>query len=253
MKLVVLLTFGIFLSACSDDTSTPSKASSSEPDSSTHDVSGTMADKAKQLNNSSDTSQHTFSKMQMDITFNALDGLLMSAYVSEISEDAPYIILCHQAGYSRGEYVKTQHWFNSLGYNTLAIDQRSGEGVNDIVNQTAERAKAKGLPQDYLSAEQDIRAAVGHVAELLADLERDIYLVGSSYSASLVLKIAADKDFKYRNQIKGVISFSPGEYFENYRLSDELRKIECPVFLTSSKSELPELSKLVDHINPYLF
>ena len=85
---------------------------------------------------------------------------------------------------------------------------------------------------DYLSAEQDIIAAIKYVHKKFQP--KKLILCGSSYSASLVLKIAGQKKYPYH----AVLSFSPGEYFDpkNY-ISSYAKKITIPVWLTSSKSE----------------
>ena len=178
-----------------------------------------------------------FQALNMTFEFASVDGLEVTGDLKEVSATGPYAILCHQAGFSRGEYAETAAWFNKLGINTLAIDQRSGEAAREINNETAARAKAKALPQDYLSAEQDIRAAIDHIATLVAGDGRPLILVGSSYSASLVLKIAADTTFKHHDGIAGVISFSPGEYFKTMKLAPLLSTIECPVFITQAQNE----------------
>ena len=58
------------------------------------------------------------------ITFPASDGILISADLYFVNDSLPYMILCHQAGYSRAEYAETASKFCHLGYNCLAIDQR---------------------------------------------------------------------------------------------------------------------------------
>ncbi len=194
--------------------------------------------------------ERSFTPMKGDIDppFKSLDGLPITATISEIAENAPYIILCHQAGSSRGEYKDLTDWLNTLGFNTLAIDQRSGRDMNGVKNETAMRAVEQNLPTEYLDAEKDIRASIAHIADLhlLMDRSKPIYLLGSSYSASLVIKIAADTSFEYHKQIAGVMSFSPGEYFTDYKLAKDLPRVNCPLFITCSKDEVNETSHLAD-------
>src|SRR3972149_6331103 len=75
------------------------------------------------------------------ITFPSTDALLITADLYFVSDTLPYMILCHQAGYSRGEYMETADKFCNLGYNCLAIDQRSGKEVNGVKNKTATLAE----------------------------------------------------------------------------------------------------------------
>src|SRR5438477_11180739 len=73
----------------------------------------------------------------LQITFPSADGLIITADSYLQNDTLPWILLCHQAGYSRGEYKETAVKFENFGYNCLAIDQRSGDSVNGIKNETA--------------------------------------------------------------------------------------------------------------------
>ncbi len=175
------------------------------------------------------------------ITFPSLDGLPITADSYLQNDTLPWILLCHQAGYSRGEYKETAAKFEKFGYNCLAIDQRSGNEVNGVKNLTAQRAKEQGKPTDYLDAEQDIRAAINY---LFTKSKRKVILVGSSYSAGLVLKIAVGNP-----SVKAVLAFSPGEYYgDKLQLAKSIVKIDCPVFITCAKKEVPDARKIFDAI-----
>jgi dienelactone hydrolase len=176
---------------------------------------------------------------QQDEMFPTQDGVLVHGkfYFSDAAE-TKMMILCHQARYSKGEYKETAPKFNKLGYTCLAIDQRSGDKVNDEVNQTAEHAKKMGLPNEFDDAENDIRAAVQF---LYGKYNKKITLLGSSYSSGLVLKVATLESDK----VEAVICFSPGEYFKDTTLVREsLKMLTIPVWITCSKEEIPETEKL---------
>ncbi len=176
---------------------------------------------------------------QNEEVFPTPDAVLVHAklYITDAKE-TKMMLLCHQARYSKGEYKETAPKFNKLGYTCLAIDQRSGDKVNDDVNQTAEHAKKMGLPTDYENAEMDIRAAVHY---LFNKYGKKITLIGSSYSAGLVLKVAAAE----KDKIEAVVSFSPGEYFHDSTIVREsLKKLDIPVWITCSKEEIAETEKL---------
>ena len=171
------------------------------------------------------------------ITFPSNDGLLITAdlYIAH-EKAAPFILLFHQAGFSRGEYLDIAPVLNDLGFNAMAIDQRSGKEVNGIINETARKAWEKNIRDTYLDALPDLLAALGYVKEHLA--EGKIILWGSSYSASLVLKIAGD----FPQKVTGILAFSPGEYFERLGesanfISESARNIKIPVFITSARKE----------------
>lgn len=175
------------------------------------------------------------------IEFPSVDGLIITSDWYNVSEDAETILLCHQAGWSRGEYYETAIWLNSLGYNCVAIDQRSGEGVNEIVNETARRAKTEKKDQNFLDAEQDICAAIDFVR---GKTGKDVILVGSSYSASLALKISAE-----HGGILAVAAFSPGEYFgKAMNLATKIKDLSIPTFVTCSPSEVAKTKILVGKI-----
>lgn len=167
----------------------------------------------------------------------SLDSLKMTADWKHISYDNDLIILCHQAGWSRGEYVATSDSLYKLGFNCLAIDQRSGKQINEVDNETAKRAEEAGKDQNYENAEQDIVAALRWAK---SKYNGDIILMGSSYSAGLVLKIGAEEP----EGISKIVSFSPGEYYGDFKLADEIKELTIPCFLTSSQKEANGVQKL---------
>ena len=176
---------------------------------------------------------------QKKITFNSKDGLEVTAdlYISN-SVDNPFIILFHQAGWSRGEYLEIAPKLNKLGFNCIAIDQRSGGEVNDVKNETFQRAEKQQLGTKYVDAEVDMNSSIEYVKKQYPKAEK-LVIWGSSYSSALVLKIGGD-----RNDVDAILSFAPGEYFENQGkpsdyVTQSAKNILVPVFITSMKSEKP--------------
>ena len=164
------------------------------------------------------------------------DGLTMTGdlYVAHQDKKTPFIVLCHQAGWSRGEYRETAPKLNALGFNCLAIDQRSGGTVNGVDNELVAQAAKTGTA--YTDAEQDIITALKWARENQADGK--LILWGSSYSASLSLRIAGEN----ADLVDGVMAFSPGEYFKRLGKSGDwiatsAAKISVPAFVTSGKKE----------------
>ncbi|WP_218597876.1 alpha/beta hydrolase [Polaribacter sp. NJDZ03] len=176
------------------------------------------------------------------ITFPSKDSLPITADIYKSKETPITILLCHQAGYSRGEYKDTAIELTKLGYAVMAIDQRSGNTVNNIDNQTAIAANIKGLGISYLDAEQDIEAAVDYIYNQNGG--QKIILVGSSYSSSLALLMGV-----HNAKIKAVAAFSPGEYFKGININKSISTYKKPVFVTSSLSESAGVKKLVDKVN----
>lgn len=180
------------------------------------------------------------------VIFPSEDGLPVTAtvYAPHAGAETPVIVLFHQAGASRGEYLEIAPWLNRLGYNCLAVDQRSGGGMNGVVNQTAQRAENKNLPAGYIDALPDIRAALRYARKHYG--ERGVLAWGSSYSAALVLQLAGTSP----GLADGVLAFSPGEYFRRAGKSatwirDSARHIRVPVFIASARDEAGEWAAIV--------
>lgn len=181
----------------------------------------------------------TFS--QQTVTFKSKDGLIITADLYTSSTQNPYIILLHQAGYSRGEYREISPKLANLGYNCLALDQRSGSEINFIKNETAIKAKEMNLPTSYLDVLNDIHAAIDFVKQ---KSNKPIVLWGSSYSASLSLIVACEE-----LKVNALVVFSPGEYFEpkNF-IKSKISKISIPVLALSSRSEYAEMVDMLSVI-----
>lgn len=171
------------------------------------------------------------------IQFPAEDGLLITAdlYVAH-DEDAPFITLFHQAGWSRGEYREIAPKLSAMGFNCMAVDQRSGGRVNKVENATAVQAVATKLPHEFLDALPDMRASLNLVRTRYPQAKRISW--GSSYSAGLVLVLAGTEP-----QLQhATLAFSPGEYFARFGKSktfvaEAASKIATPVFITSKQDE----------------
>ncbi|MCF6171905.1 MAG: alpha/beta hydrolase [Bacteroidales bacterium] len=169
-----------------------------------------------------------------NLTFKSLDDLTITADLYMTADaGAPFIILYHQARYSRGEYLEIAPKLNTLGFNCLALDQRSGDAVNGIINETHAEAVKKGLPTEYLDALPDLEATLLYVESVYKPEKLIVW--GSSYSSALVFVLAA----KHQDEVDGILSFSPGNYFEpdGKTVSEFAENVSCPVFITSSKSE----------------
>ena len=169
-----------------------------------------------------------------DISFPSQDGLKMDAFLStDHNRSKPFILLFHQAHYSRGEYIEIIPKLNALGFNVMAPDLRNGNEVNGVVNETSDRAFEKDLDINYIATVPDIEAAIAYAKKPLA--LGTLLLWGSSYSASLVLLVA-----DYTPGIDAVLAFAPGEYYkkqgETY-IQDHVSHLNMPVFITSAKDE----------------
>jgi dienelactone hydrolase len=182
------------------------------------------------------------------VQFMTNDKVMVTADVyAPNNVKAPFIILFHQATYSRGEFLEIAPKLNAFGFNCMAVDLRSGEGVNGLENMTWKYADSLGMQTRYIDAYNDMRAALSYVKRKYPGSK--IILLGSSYSASLSIKLASD----FPDGISGVVAFSPGEYFSKFGWSRDIiqlsaAKVKCPVFITSSSDEKDSWQKIYDAI-----
>lgn len=185
------------------------------------------------------------SSAQQTVTFPSGDGVTITASLYVVDINKPYILLLHQAGYSRGEYNEIAPKLTKLGYNCLAADLRSGNEVNFTKNVTAAQASQKGLPTQYIDALPDIQAAIDYIKE---HSNLPIIIWGSSYSASLAM-VAASNNLR----IGAVVAFSPGEYFaDKSYVRSNTHRISVPVFATSAKTECEQTKLACSSVKPDL-
>jgi alpha-beta hydrolase superfamily lysophospholipase len=182
-----------------------------------------------------------FLDAQERVYFFAEDGLKVTADLYEVNPEKPYVLLFHQAGYSRGEYREITSKIIKFGYNCLAVDLRSGGEINFIQNNTALMAIQQGFSTDYLSSKRDIQAAIKWVKDRS---DKQVVLFGSSFSASLCLLTAMNND-----DIKAVIAFSPGEFFgSEIKVQKEIENLGIPVFAASSSREIQYLDTILSFV-----
>ncbi len=174
------------------------------------------------------------------VVFKAEDGLDVVAYLYEINEDYPYILLFHQRGYSKGEFKDIAISLLNLKYNCLAVDLRFGGGmVNSIPNETAINAQNMSVLTSLYDAGKDVEAAVDYAFE---KSNKKVLLLGSSCSGTLAIKTA-----KNHPKVKGVIAYSPGEFFKNqFSLYDEMQDYDKPIYVAGSQTEYPHLLDLME-------
>jgi predicted alpha/beta hydrolase len=92
------------------------------------------------------------------VTLTASDGVkIYGDFYPAASKSAPYILLFHQAGSNRAEYAPIAPRLVKLGFNCLAIDQRSGGNMWGQKNETVEHLGHNG---EYLDALKDSEAAL---------------------------------------------------------------------------------------------
>lgn len=178
----------------------------------------------------------------IQVQFPSIDSLMISANYYETDPNAPVIVLCHQARYNKFEYAGIAPRLNKMGFNCLAIDQRSGGPISIHQNETMLRAIEQGKEYDYLNAEQDMVAAVNWAYE---KSKRPVILWGSSYSSTLALYVAMANE-----KVGAVISFSPGNYFSEVKgnLKEMLPNYKNPFFITSTKYENIHIKQFMSNV-----
>ncbi len=155
----------------------------------------------------------------------------------------PIALLFHMAGSNAGEYAPIAPKLNALGFNALAIDQRSGGTKFGRDNLTV---KVLGRSAGYLQALTDLEAALawartsGHTGKIV--------VCGSSYSAALAFVLAA----QHPGEIAGLMAFSPGEYLVGKTtVRDAAAKLkDVSVFVTSAsnRDEIAAASAIVEAV-----
>lgn len=175
------------------------------------------------------------------VDFPTSDGIQARADLYGGSESSsPLILSFHQAGWSRGEYREIAPKLVADGYRMLAVDQRSGRGVNRVTNETHTRAAKKRLSTRYLDAYADLVAALRYARDVLGASK--VVVWGSSYSASLVVRLAVE----HPAEVSAVLAFSPGEYFKKDKdyVAGFAKQVTQPLFITSSKAERAQVEPL---------
>ena len=179
------------------------------------------------------------------ITIPSKDNLPIKADIYKVeNSEKPTILLFHQAGYSRGEYIEIAPKLNKLGYSCIAIDQRSGKKVNDIANETNMAAKKANKKTEYVDAIPDLQATIEYALNEFGSEE--VVLWGSSYSSSLIFIMGNE----YKDNVVAMLAFAPGEYFsyDGKKIKDFASTIDKPVFITSAKNEYNNWKTIYDAI-----
>ncbi len=164
-----------------------------------------------------------------DVATTAADGgkVFGTAYFDGLPEDAPVILLFHQArSNGRGEYGPLISWLNGLGFRVIAWDQRSGGGLYGGTNRTV---AAHGGSTGYCQAYPDLEAALAFARAQYHP--RKLLVWGSSYSGGLVFKLAA----RHADEIDGVVAFSPA--FAVCGTDRDWRKVRLPILVVWPDSE----------------
>jgi len=179
------------------------------------------------------------------VTFKVQNKRTVYGELYEVGKDQPVILLCHQSGFNKYEYVDIAPKLNALGFNCLAVDLTSGGTFQEKKNETIENTTPpidRNEMAHIAAAEEEIAAAISYLYE---KYKKRITIWGSSNSATLGLLAAS----KYKN-INAAIAFSGFDHFRENRtsLSVIIPKIEKPLFMSSAKVEASIITGLLEGV-----
>ena len=162
------------------------------------------------------------------MSFAAADGVEVHSRLYKATGQANGVVLMfHQAGSNMHEYDPIVPRVTAEGWDCLTVDQRSGGTMWEHTNLTAQAA---GGDQPYEDAYPDLVAALTWAEGEGYDR---ILAWGSSYSASLVFRLAAEHE-----SVTAVLSFSPGEYFdEEGVVAKWASQVKVPCFIGATPEE----------------
>jgi pimeloyl-ACP methyl ester carboxylesterase len=165
----------------------------------------------------------------VEIVLHAIDGVSVYGWsLPARGASRGMILLFHMADASAAEYAPIQPRLAALGFDSLAIDQRSGGSYFGGTNRTA--AQFTDDP-GYGAALADMEAAL---AQGLDESAESAIVWGSGYSAALVFVLAA----RHPGMVRAVLAFSPGESIEGISIRDAASEVQCPVFVTAAPGEV---------------
>lgn len=176
------------------------------------------------------------------VTFEAADGLEITADEYFLSEAFPYILLFHEQESSRGEFNTIARRLGRMDYNCLAVDLRNGGNSSYVSNETAKLCRERRCATGAEEIAMDMEAAIEYAYSRSG---QPVILFGSCANGSLSLIKARDND-----RVSAVVALSPGEYFlPSINVQDTIRNLKKPVFITSSKSEYPYVTELASDLD----
>lgn len=138
-----------------------------------------------------------------EVSTTAADGITVYGDHYRAPQPAAKTLLLFHQGRSeaRGEYAKIIERLRNEGFEILAWDARVGGDIFGSPNRTA--AQLTSAEPSYCDAYRDVEAALEYA--FLYGSGGPIYAIGSSYSAALVIRLAAE----HGDRVAGVAAFSP--------------------------------------------
>jgi len=160
-------------------------------------------------------------QIAQSVSTHAADGVeVFGDHYRPPAPAATTVVLFHQAGGDgRGEYQDIARRLVDDGFEVFLWDARVGGDRFGGTNRTMAALPRAG--EGYCSAYPDLEAALDHA--FIHGSGGPIYAVGSSYSAALVIRLAAE----HSDRLAGVIPFSPaGGRMEECAVETWLPKVD---------------------------
>lgn len=154
-------------------------------------------------------------------------------YESGAAEARPLILLVHQGdGNARGEYAPIIPRLREAGFDVLAIDSRLGGGLFGAANRTVEKNPIRDWR--YCDAYPDLAAALDYARARRP--KGRIIVWGSSYSATLALRLAVERP----GDVAAVLAFSPaaGPPMGDCQPVPYAARVKAPVLIVRPRQEL---------------
>jgi pimeloyl-ACP methyl ester carboxylesterase len=159
-----------------------------------------------------------------------------ASFYRAMNNNSKIALLFHQAESNRMEYEPLLSTLHIAGFDTLAVDQRSGGTRWGADNMTVKRI---GESSEYAEAYPDLAAALNYA---IKRKYKTILLVGSSYSASLAIVLASRNPI----DVAAVAAFSPGEYFPNKNwIKNSAGNLRMPLYVTAATNEKQRVEEVL--------
>jgi pimeloyl-ACP methyl ester carboxylesterase len=172
------------------------------------------------------------------VTLTASDGGTVAAnLVKATGTSKKVLLLFHQAESNRHEYESLQDVFSGWGWDNLAVDLRSGGDAYGSSNETV-KARGSSTGEDYGAAKPDLVVAIAWAKQKGYET---IVLVGSSYSAALIIVLATT------DGVDGVAAFSPGDFLDPAgSTKTAAAAVAVPFYATGAADEEDQTDDIVE-------
>ena len=178
------------------------------------------------------------------IQFKAKDGVNIKAHLYLTADKTkPFMLIFQQAGHSQQEYRNTATQLNKMGFNCLAIHQRSARNIKGSkIKSKKQEDSLRTLTYDETYV--DLESALLYLKKAFPNFKTVVW--GSSYAATLMFVLASN----YPNEVDGIVAFSPDNYlvFNDKTILDYAEGVHCPIFVTAGKKESKACERLHEQI-----